>query len=190
MKKLLSALCAFSLGLVSSYGLVVTGTADLPAVKSYVQNLSIVHDGSMMNSKAELDFIKGKIQGNVEPWKTYYTNLTKSGYSKLTWTNKAAAEPTTETSFLQDSYAAYNQALIFYFTGDTAYAANARTILNAWASTVQNFHNVGNWYLAPAWAASIMAPAAELLRNTPGSGWTAADTANVQAMFSRRFCRY
>ncbi|MBN8711827.1 MAG: hypothetical protein BGO12_14960 [Verrucomicrobia bacterium 61-8] len=188
MKKSLLTLGVVSfISMASSMGLVVTGTADLPAVKNHVQNLTIVHDGSMMNSKAELDFIKGKIQGNVEPWKTYYTNLTKSGYSKLTWTNKAAAEPTTETSFLQDSYAAYNQALIFYFTGDVNYAQNARTILNAWASTVQNFHNVGNWYLAPAWAASIMAPAAELLRNTPGSGWTAADTANVQAMFSRAF---
>ncbi|WP_075080082.1 LamG domain-containing protein [Terrimicrobium sacchariphilum] len=188
MKILLAALCAFSLAAASSLGIVVTGTADLPAVKSYVQNLTIVHDGSMMNSKAELDFIKGKIQSNTEPWKTYYTNLTKSGHSKLTRTPQAVAEPTTQSGFLGDSYAAYNQALIFYFTGDVQYAQNARTLILAWASTVQNFGQVGaNWYLAPAWAASVFAPAAELLRNTPGSGWTAADTASVQAMFSRAF---
>ena len=148
--------------------------------------MTINHGGSMMNSPGELDFIKGKIAANEEPWATYYTRLTKSGYSKLTWAPHASAIPTAETSLIGDCYAAYNQALIYYFTGDTAYAENARTIINAWSSTVQEWSGIGNWYLAPAWGASIMAPAAELLRNTY-SGWTPADTAQCQGMFNRAF---
>lgn len=170
-----------------SAGYTVPGTSALSGpLRTYVEGMPITHSGSMMNSQAQLDFIKAKIAANEEPWKTYYTRLTSSNRSALSWVPHASATPTLETNLMGDAYAAYNQALIYYFTGNTAYAENARTLLNAWSSTVQSWSGINNWYLAPAWAASIMAPAAELLRNSY-PGWTAADTTQCQAMFDRAF---
>ena len=189
MKKYLVLLTVVvSMTIPISAGITVNGPSSLPSLKSYVQNMTIVHDGSTMNNMAELQFIKDKIAANQEPWKTYYNNLTKSGYSKLIPpVPQAAAVPTNEAGLMYDSYVIYNQALMYYFTGNVTYAQNARNFLNAWSSTFQNSSGMVNWYLAPAWSASIIAPAAELLRSTPGSGWTAADTTNLQAMFNQAF---
>lgn len=168
-------------------GYTVPGSSALSGpLRAHVEGMTIIHSGSMMNSQAQLDFIKAKIDANQEPWKTYYTRLAGSSRSSLSWAPHASATPALETDFIGDSYAAYNQALIYYFTGNAAYAENARAIINAWSSTVQSWNGIKNWYLAPAWGASIMAPAAELLRNTY-PGWTAADTANTKAMFDRAF---
>jgi hypothetical protein len=188
MKTYLKILAFFIALTVSlSAGIIVNGTSDLDGeLQDYVQAMTIRHSGSMMNSLEQLEFIKTKIANNEEPWATYYTRLTSPGHSKLTWVPHASATPTAETALIGDAYAAYNQALIYYFTGNTAYAENARTIINAWSSTVQSWSGITNWYLAPAWSASIMAPAAELLRNTY-PGWTATDTAQCTAMFDRAF---
>lgn len=168
-------------------GYTVPGTSALSGpLRTYVEEMTITHSGSMMNTQAQLEFIKAQIAANQEPWKTYYARLLSSNRSALTWVPHASATPTKETDLMGDAYAAYNQALIYYFSGQTAYAENARTLLNAWSSTVQSWSGINNWYLAPAWAASVMAPAAELLRNTY-PGWTAADTAQCQAMFDRAF---
>jgi hypothetical protein len=181
----LALLAAISMSLIAGY--TVPGASSLNgALLGHVEAMTISHGGSMMNSLEQLDFIKAKIANNEEPWATYYTRLTKSGYSKLTRASHASAVPTNEGDLIGDSYAAYNQALLYHFTGDIAYAENARTIINTWSSTVQAWSGIGNWYLAPAWGASIMAPAAELLRNTY-PGWTAADTAQCQDMFNRAF---
>ncbi len=183
--RLLAVLLAIPVSLLA--GITVNGTASLNSeLRDHIQGMTIRHSGSMMNTLDQLEFIKGKIANNEEPWATYYTRLTKPGHSKLTWVPHASATPTKETDLIGDSYAAYNQALLYYFTDNVAYAENARTIINAWSSTVQSWNGIGNWYLAPAWGASIMAPAAELLRNTY-PGWTAADTAQCKAMFDRAF---
>lgn len=188
MKKYLLLLAALAVLPVSlTAGLTVNGPASLNGeLRDYIEGMTITHSGSMMNSQAQLDFIKAKIAANEEPWKTYYTRLAGSSRSALTWVPHASAVPTLETDLIGDSYAAYNQALLYYFTGNTAYAANARTIINAWSANVQAWSGINNWYLAPAWGASVMAPAAELLRNSY-PGWTATDTANAQAMFDRAF---
>lgn len=188
MKKSILTLAAFAVLRLSSFaGYTLQGPADLAGpLRDHVAGMTISHSGSMMNTAEQLQFIRDKIAANEEPWATYYERLTKSGYSKLTWVPHAAVVPSSESSLIGDCYAAYNQALIYCFSGDTAYAENARTIINAWSASVEEWSGIGNWYLAPAWGASIMAPAAELLRNTY-PGWTAADTAQCQDMFNRAF---
>ncbi len=70
---------------------------------------------------------------------------------------------------------AYNCALIWYITGDKAYATKARDVLNAWSERLWDF-DYNDAKLLAAWTGHVLCNAAELLRHTPGSGWQPQDT--------------
>ena len=78
--------------------------------------------------------------------------------------------------------AIWNLSLMWYFTGDNAYAQKAHDVLLAWATTHTEFSgresmlDLGDY--APAFVGG-----AEILRGT-WPGWTAADTTAVKAYFA------
>jgi hypothetical protein len=92
-----------------------------------------------------------------------------------------------------DAQAAYAHALLWYYTGNQAYANKAIEIMNAWSyklkeikfatptnpETGQPLYNGGK--MQAAWGGALFARAAEIIRYT-GAGWSATDVAKFESM--------
>ena len=124
---------------------------------------------------------------NQNPWKDGYTKLSSSSQSKLTYTMQgpfATVSRTPDVNLNQwksDMQAVYNLALMWYLTGDTAYAQKSHDILLAWANTQTSFGgqemdlSIGDY-------AGAYVGGADILRGT-WPGWTTADTTTVTNYF-------
>ncbi|CAN5497770.1 hypothetical protein BH09VER1_BH09VER1_43110 [soil metagenome] len=152
-----------------------------PADTMGVEVLTVVpfcfkHAG-MLNDLKQLNFIKQKIAEGKEPWASAFERLKKSAAARLNYLEKMKEPPAViKCDFsgannvgaleeMRDASAAYAQALMWYFTGDRAYATNAAGILETYAKTVTS-HEGKNWYLLAAWPGSVFPVAADLLRAT------------------------
>jgi hypothetical protein len=135
------------------------------------------HPG-IFNNKAELDFIKQRIQANAQPWKNAYDKLSSSRYASLSY--KASPQTTVEcgrysspnngcTEELDDAYAVYAHALLWYFTGNAAHAKKSMEIMDAWAATLKH-HTLANATLQAGWSISVMMRGAEIIRHSD-AGW-------------------
>ena len=91
------------------------------------------HPGTL-NSKADLDFIKAKVEANAEPWKSAWEALKKSDFANLNYNYKAFDVtrcghfnmPNEGCSpIVRDPVAAYTMALRWYIGGDQRYANKA-----------------------------------------------------------------
>ncbi|SEG10101.1 Alginate lyase [Actinacidiphila yanglinensis] len=149
---------------------------------------TFTHPGVMV-SLPQLDFIKGKVQANAEPWKDAYNQMTGSSYASLSRTPKPRASvdcgPYSNpnngcTDERQDAIAAYTDALAWYISGNSAYAQKSIELMNAWASTITQ-HTNSNAPLQTGWAGSVWPRAAEIIRYTY-SGWSAADITKFSTM--------
>ncbi|MEQ1788130.1 MAG: alginate lyase family protein [Acidimicrobiales bacterium] len=115
------------------------------------------------------------------------SHLAYSDANGLGWKNIAEAEHP------DDAQAAYAHALLWAYTGNQAHADKAIQIMNAWSSTLreikfdqprhpvsgQPVYNGGK--MQAAWAGSLFARAAEIIRYT-GAGWSAGDIARMESM--------
>ncbi|WP_040165196.1 alginate lyase family protein [Microbacterium gorillae] len=92
------------------------------------------------------------------------------------------------TEELADARAVYGQALMYWYTGKSAYAQRAIAILNAYAKHFTG-NRGSNGPLMTAWVAEMMLRGAEILRYTytPGDGETAFDVAGFSAMLRKVF---
>jgi Alginate lyase len=149
---------------------------------------------ALLNSSAELDFIKGKIAAGAEPWKSAFTKMKANRVASLTY----AAKPrdTVECGSYSnpdygcsdesnDSKAAYSDALLWIFTGNEAYAAKSAEILDAWSGMLKR-HTNSNAPLQAAWTGAVFPRAAQILRNTY-PGWPAANQARFSRMLDTAF---
>lgn len=128
--------------------------------------MTFVHPGAR-SGLHELEFVKAKIAAKAEPWTSHLASARTAG---------------------SDSRA-LGLALDWYYTGNVASANAAIAALEAW-----NTHapyepppdNGGNQSsLEAGWAASVLAPAAEILSLYPG--WSEADKAATKTMFRTVF---
>lgn len=153
---------------------------------------SMNHPGGM-HSKADLDFIKSKIQSGEQPWKGAFEQLKNSGYGKLSYNYVAYKDVKCGSynnpnvgcnNMVKDGIAAYTLALRWYIEGDDAYADKAIEIIDAW-SVKYRTNQESNTRLVVSWAAPWYVNAAEILRYTDGSGWTSTNTNQLNAMLNR-----
>jgi hypothetical protein len=137
----------------------------------------------------QLDFVKAKIAAGAAPWKAAFDKTKRSGSASLTYTPKpfvtvecgAYSNPNNGCSEeMDDATAAYTQALLWYFTGDSAYANKAIAIMNAWSTTLKDHTNT-NAPLQSAWTSAVWPRAGEIIRYTYG-GWNAADVTRFADM--------
>lgn len=149
---------------------------------------------ALLNSIAELDTIKARIASGAEPWKSAYQKALSSKLAAASYV--ATARDTVACGSFSnpdygcsdesnDSKAAYTQALLWRFTGDTAYAARASAILDAW-SAVLKAHTLSNAPLQAGWTASVFVRAAVILRATYPA-WGAGAQARFAAMLDSAF---
>ncbi len=168
MKSLISWFLAISLGLTSA-------TA-----------LTFVHPGAL-SSRAELDFIKARITAGAQPWKGELEQIKNSRYAHMGPHGLANINSKSEDANISryDAAAAYSQALLWYFTGDEAYARSAIAILNSWSNLQAFTAGTQQDRLQAGWIGAVFAPAAEIMRLYPG--WTPAEIGEFQTMFRRAF---
>ncbi len=148
--------------------------------------VTFVHPGAL-NSKAELDFVKAKIQAGAQPWKGEFDQLKDSNFATrgphgLTSINSTNNDANVSRD---DAIAAYTQALLWYFTDDATYAKSSIAILNSWTNLQAFTAGSEQDRLQAGWIGAVLAPAAEIMRTYPG--WTSREIGNLQAMFKRAF---
>jgi hypothetical protein len=147
-----------------------------------------VHPGILV-SRPMLDFVKAKIAAGAEPWTSALARASASRFGALTYAPHPRADVDCGSRSRpdggcsdekNDAGAAYTQALLWSFTGDSRYARNAVAIMNAWSSTLRRHTNT-NAPLQSAWVAELFPRAAEIIRATY-PGWGPADRARFAAM--------
>ena len=149
-------------------------------------SMDFIHPGAL-SSKAELDFVRGKIQSGENPWKSEFDRMIRSDAATrtphaLTYINSKSNEAVLSRD---DAIAAYTDALLWYFSGDERYADRSIKILNAWSDLKGFTAGTDQDYLLAGWIGSTFAEAAEIMRFYPG--WSAADISKLQSMFRLAF---
>jgi hypothetical protein len=152
------------------------------------------HPGVLVN-RAQLDFVKTKIAANAEPWKSAFEAAKSSDLGSLTYTPHPWAtcecgprsNPDRGCKDEQhDSDAAYTQALLWYFSGNQAYADKAIQIMNAWSGTLTGGHKLENGPVQAAWCAEVWPRAAEIIRYI-SSSWGASDVKKFEKFLATQY---
>lgn len=145
-----------------------------------------VHPGGL-NSRAELEFVKGRIEAEAQPWKAEFDSLKESGYAtREAHGLKHINSQNNDARISQDdATAAYGQALLWYFSDDDVYAQRSISILNSWAGLQGFTAGSDQDRLQAGWIGALFAAAAEIMREHPD--WKAAEVESFQAMFKRAF---
>ncbi|MBV8037229.1 family 16 glycoside hydrolase [Roseateles sp.] len=153
-----------------------------------------VHPGVIVN-RGQLDEIKRRVAAGIEPQKTAFAALRAHRLGALDYAPSPV--PTVECGPYSkpdigckaeqaDSEAAYAQALLWYVTGNKAYAENAIKIMNAWANTLTGGHTNANGPVQAAWTGAVWPRAAEIIRASY-PGWSAAEVGKFQALLRTQY---
>ncbi|WP_443046907.1 alginate lyase family protein [Streptomyces sp. NBC_00267] len=130
-------------------------------------------------SRAQLDFVRGKVGSAAQPWKGAFDQLLASKYADLSRTPAPRAvvecgsysQPDHGcTDERQDALAAYTDALAWYVTRDERYAKKAIELMDAWSAVVKD-HTDSNAPLQTGWAGSSWPRAAEIIKYTYTGAW-------------------
>ncbi|HEY3331774.1 MAG TPA: LamG-like jellyroll fold domain-containing protein [Capsulimonadaceae bacterium] len=153
---------------------------------------SFKHPG-LLHNQADFDRMATKVKAGAHPWIDSWNILVANPHSQLSWKPRPAPviyrgrNPYGENYALlyNDAAAAYQTALRWKVTGDTAYADNAVKILNAWGSTLTGIGGDSNGCLALGLYGYEIANAAEIMRSY--SGWAPDDFKQFQTMLLKVF---
>ncbi|WP_339277688.1 RICIN domain-containing protein [Paenibacillus sp. FSL W8-0426] len=146
-----------------------------------------VHPG-LLHTEEDLVRIKQMVAAGEQPYLDGWNQLVNSPLSAAGWTPRATATiirggTGDNVSLLyNDAARAYQNALRWKITGDTAHGDTARDILNAWSSTLTTVTGNADRYLAAGLQGYQLANAAELMRDYPGF-----DVQGMQAMLLNVF---
>eukprot|EP01035_Chromulina_nebulosa_P028980 gene28980-38338_t len=158
-----------------------------PKLTSFGNISTFSHPGAL-NSKIELDLVKNQIIFGMQPCLDEYqkylnnsaTRAIPNALKTVLSTNNNQANTMRDNAF-----AAYTQALMWFFSGNDVYAARSIAILNAWTALTGFVSATDQDKLLAGWIGAVMAPAAEILRLY--SGWQASDISKLQMMFKTVF---
>lgn len=164
---------------------------------SLLTSAQFLHPG-LLNTEADFNRAKSKIQSKAEPWTSAYDLLLTSKHVNLGWTPSPVAklirggktiwEPDADNYWLayNDAATAYQCALVWKITGDTRYADLVVRILNAWAKVCKKVSGDSNSCLATGIYGYEFANAGELLRDY--KGWSAEDFSRFKKWMLDVFC--
>lgn len=144
-----------------------------------VSSAGFAHPG-IVDSRDQLDLMRDMVQKGVEPWKSAYESVRRDPRASSDYQLQGplavvkGSNLPMEYTIGTDGFAAHDNALEWYVTGDQVYANKALDIIRQWSSTLTSLTE----FIHAAPGVARMASAAEILRYTPGSGWTDSDTAS------------
>ncbi|MDB4925279.1 alginate lyase family protein [Mucilaginibacter sp.] len=167
-----------------TFGVVLAGL--FISVALYAQQKPFIHPG-MAQNRQDLDYMKKMVLAGEQPY--------KDAFDRLKSATSLSFKPQAFTHISVGSYGAnsqgggqlsrsadisYNCALLWYITGDKAYADKAIEILNAWSPVLWDFDD-NNAKLNVGLTSYYFLNAAEILKNT-NSGWKPKDVAQFKRM--------
>lgn len=169
-------------------------TAGLCLLASANAQQAFVHPGVLVDA-THLAMMQAHIAGDIEPQVTFYGKANSSTQGSLGYKpfgpppggvitcgsyDKPNIGCSNETS---DADAAYLHSLFFALSGDVLHANLARNIIALYTgpSGLRAYAD-SNAPLQAGWCSAKWTRAAELLRSTPGSGWSTEDSAAFNAM--------
>jgi fibronectin type 3 domain-containing protein len=141
---------------------------------------NFIHPG-IVHTIADLERMRTNVLAGNYPWYMGYTNLLADSHSSPAYpmagpqTTIVRDAPTSTRPYAweDDCGAAYQNALLWYLTGDPAHATKAIQILDAWASACTNFSG-SDARLTAGLQGYKYITAAELIRYT-GAPWSQAE---------------
>ena len=180
-----SGLSFTNTGLVNgtTYHYVITGvttngeTANSNEVRATPHNSKFVHPG-VMHTQADLDRIRTKVTAGEQPWLDGYNVLVADSHSSSIYPVQGpfpfiSRNPSQYLSQWEDDCgAAYQNAMMWYITGNPANANKAIAILDAWSGTCTNIIGADARLTAGLQGHKFIT-AAEIIRYT-GAGWSQA----------------
>ncbi|WP_316778788.1 alginate lyase family protein [Streptomyces sasae] len=149
---------------------------------------SFAHPG-LLHTRTDLDRMAAKVKAGAAPYTAGFARLTANRHAQSGWQPRPQAvvyrgsgTPQNYTILYNDIHAAYQNALRFHVTGETAYADTAVAILNAWSSTLTAVNGSADRFLAAGLYGYQFANAAELVRDHADF-----ELARFQEMLSKLF---
>ncbi|WP_205323804.1 RICIN domain-containing protein [Glycomyces sp. YM15] len=137
---------------------------------------AFAHPGAL-HTQADLDRMAAKVDAGAQPWKAGWDKLVANAHSQSTWTPRPVEEivrgstdkPQNYWLLYNDAHAAYQNALRWHISGDTAHRDAAVRICNAWSQTLKSIYwPPSDSRLASGIYGYQFANAAELIRGAPG----------------------
>lgn len=132
-----------------------------------------VHPGVLLG-KPQLDFVKTQVGASAAPWAAAFAKAKAHSLSSLSYTPTPSAtlsrNDSSATTIANDDIAAYSDALLYWYTGDTAYADLSIKIVNAWATTLTAVDDTAQ--LDAAWASEVfpVPPRSSVMATRPPPG--------------------
>ncbi|MER5536774.1 putative Ig domain-containing protein [Streptomyces mirabilis] len=159
------------------------------AAESATGTRAFTHPG-LLHTAADLARMKAAVAAKQSPVYDGYLALAAHARSQSTYTIQNTGQITSwgrgPTNFqnqaVADSAAAYQNALLWAVTGDTAHADKARDILNAWSASLTTVTGADG-PLGAGLQAFKFVNAAELLRHGDYDGWADSDVARCERSF-------
>jgi len=134
---------------------------------------TFIHPGGL-HTQTDLNRMKTQVAAGAHPWIDSWNALIAHPKAQNTYTAAARANMgVSRQRASADAVAAYLNALRWYISGDTSYAACSRKILNAWAYAVDQVPSGQDIPGLMGIAVYEFAVAAEILRLYPN--WSPAD---------------
>lgn len=149
---------------------------------------AIVHPG-IMQTRADLEFMKAKINAGEEPWKSSWQIWLESPMASLDFTPKPCAHVVRGAydagdkggvELQESANAAENHVMQWYVTGNESHARKAIEILDAWSGALADFAENDAMLLA-GWTGGQFCNAAEILRASY-SKWSAQSQEQFKRM--------
>jgi len=157
-------------------------------VSSQLTAQTFVHPGGL-HTQSDLDRMKAKVAAGQHPWIDDWNKLITDAQAQNTYTAAPKANMGTSRQRADaDAHAAYLNAIRWYISGDTSYAACAVRICNAWSATVNQVPTGTDIPGLSGIPIFDFALAAEVLRIYPG--WAALDFDRFKNIHCLHFSRY
>ena len=153
---------------------------------SVIKAQSFVHPG-LLHSKEDLERMKKAVANKEEPilsgYKVFIQNpASQSNYQMQGPMAMVGRNPTVgQSTYDNDANAAHQNAIMWYITGDSAYARKAIEIINAWSHTLQSITG-RDAILMAGLGPFKMVNAAEIMRYTYND-WSEADIKQTEQHF-------
>lgn len=155
-------------------------------VSLMVQGKTFTHPG-ISHKRSDLERMKAMVNAGKEPWTTSFNNLKANSYASYNYVVKWSLDSTrviegvgaNYEKFKYDALACYYNALEWYLTGDSRYAAKSVEILNK----MRNIRSIvsATESLCAGRVLPKLMEGAEIIKNTY-SGWQQTDIDAFKAM--------
>ncbi|MFK0287253.1 alginate lyase family protein [Streptomyces sp. NPDC090499] len=163
-------------------------TTSTPAAAAGTGAGAFAHPG-LLHTRTDLGRMAAKVKAGAAPYAAGFARLTANRHAQSGWQARPQAvvyrgsgTPENYALLYNDIHAAYQNALRYHVTGESAHADTAVAVLNAWSATLTAVNGSADRFLAAGLYGYQFANAAELVRDHGDF-----ELARFQEMLSRNF---